>query len=209
MHQVVLRQCEVLASLNPTNITLPSNQRSESNMVIISLATEIAATVPQLASYEQNLATHPSPTATETPSQDWCQMPIRTSEPHFPQETLDGTVTAMSISQPPTNLLRTPPLTPSPPCISSSPNLTNQAPTSHFPTSTDSQRTHSLYHILYQLYTLRSISCLPHSMRDWVAGRITCMESTMDPLDLIGLQDTIRQRPSDGFPVNQVPEYVM
>jgi hypothetical protein len=53
---------------------------------------------------------------------------------------------------------------------------------------------HSLYHILYQLYIYGAEPCLPQPMRHWIQRRISWMESKANPVDLAGLQDTVRRQ---------------
>jgi hypothetical protein len=89
---------------------------------------------------------------------------------------------------------------------------TERAPQHNVPSVKDSAPTcpnspepvplsHSLYHILYMLYTIRPIACLPQHMKDWIEGRISWMEEQADPYDLMGLQDTVLppQRSRDGW----------
>jgi hypothetical protein len=61
----------------------------------------------------------------------------------------------------------------------------------------------SVYHMLFQLYPLRSLSILPQSLRDWIHERILWMEQISDPDDLARLQDMMAKRPGDGFPVDE------
>jgi hypothetical protein len=70
-------------------------------------------------------------------------------------------------------------------------------------------RSHGLYHVLYQLYAIRPITCLPKPMKDWIEARISWMEEQADPLDLMGLQDTVRQQLWELSLVSKEPRYVL
>jgi hypothetical protein len=60
----------------------------------------------------------------------------------------------------------------------------------------------SVYHMLFQLYSLSRITMLPAPFRSWVQNRISWMENISDPEDLARLQDLVSRRPGDGFPVD-------
>jgi hypothetical protein len=60
----------------------------------------------------------------------------------------------------------------------------------------------SVYHMLFQLYSLSRITMLPAQLREWVQNRITWTESISDPEDLARLQDLVARQPGDGFPVD-------
>jgi hypothetical protein len=74
----------------------------------------------------------------------------------------------------------------------------NDASPPGFPPITGPQPA-SLYHMLYQLYGLRSVTTLPYALQEWLQGRISWMEENADPGDLARLQDMLRKRPGDGF----------
>jgi hypothetical protein len=61
----------------------------------------------------------------------------------------------------------------------------------------------SIYHMLFQLYTLRSISSLSNSFRAWIQGRITWMENMTNDEDLTLLQNMVTDRPGDGYPIGE------
>jgi hypothetical protein len=60
----------------------------------------------------------------------------------------------------------------------------------------------SVYHMLFQLYSLSRVTMLPAPFRSWVRNRISWMENISDPEDLARLQDLVSKRPGDGFPVD-------
>jgi hypothetical protein len=82
---------------------------------------------------------------------------------------------------------------------------TEECPNASQPTP----RSHGLYHVLYQLYATRPITCLCKPMKDWIEARILRMEEQADPLDLRGLQDTVRQQLWELSPVSKEPKYVL
>jgi hypothetical protein len=61
----------------------------------------------------------------------------------------------------------------------------------------------SVYHMLFQLYALRSITTLSKPFRDWIQGRIKWMENITDYDDLARLQEMVVERPGDGFPIGE------
>jgi hypothetical protein len=61
----------------------------------------------------------------------------------------------------------------------------------------------SVYHMLFQLYTLRSITSLSAPFKDWVRGRIKWMENITNHDDLVHLQEMVVDRPGDGFPIGE------
>jgi hypothetical protein len=61
----------------------------------------------------------------------------------------------------------------------------------------------SVYHMLFQLYTLRSIVILSESFHDWIQGRIKWMENMTNTEDLTHLQEMVAERPGDGFPIGE------
>lgn len=63
--------------------------------------------------------------------------------------------------------------------------------------------------MLFNLYALRSVTCLPVFMKIWIVDRIEWIESTADAQDIVRLQDMMRTRPGDGFPVGDDEGYVM
>jgi hypothetical protein len=68
--------------------------------------------------------------------------------------------------------------------------------------STSGPQSGSVYHMLFQLYSLSRIAMLPAPLRRWVQNRIEWMENISDPDDLARLQDLVTKRPGDGFPVD-------
>lgn len=74
------------------------------------------------------------------------------------------------------------------------------APTRIFPPVRTAQPA-SVYHLLFQLYNLRSVSALPTPFKDWIQERIVWLESISNPDDLARLQDMIAKSPGDVFPV--------
>jgi hypothetical protein len=61
----------------------------------------------------------------------------------------------------------------------------------------------SVYHMLFQMYSLRPIHSLPRAFQDWIQDRIVWMESISDEEDLVRLQDMMQKRPGDGFLENE------
>jgi hypothetical protein len=61
----------------------------------------------------------------------------------------------------------------------------------------------SVYHMLFQLYTLRSITTLSAPFREWIQGRIKWMENITNYDDLARLQEMVAERPGDGFPIGE------
>lgn len=61
----------------------------------------------------------------------------------------------------------------------------------------------SVYHMLFQMYSLRPIHSLPRVFQDWIQDRIVWMENISDEEDLVRLQDMMQKRPGDGFLENE------
>ncbi|KAF1837809.1 hypothetical protein BDW02DRAFT_98056 [Decorospora gaudefroyi] len=154
LHQVIHRQCETLTSSPHVRA-----QQKTSDALIISQATEMVASVPQVAGYLEELNVLLSPTRQAGPLQMPTSLPMEEPEHRCP------------------------------------------------PPSEPYLRSPSLYLILYQLYMLHDISCLPQHMKAWIQGRIVWMEEKVSPLDLQGLIETVRQKPWDLSPVSEELEY--
>ncbi|KAF1943776.1 hypothetical protein EJ02DRAFT_453028 [Clathrospora elynae] len=211
LHQVILFQCQIFAlSSRSSNSTFLSTQKSESEAHIVSLAMEIVATVPQLAGYLQDLDAFLPPTGEGEPLRVKSPSPISRLQKHHPAQDIGAITIEMSFH----HKFESGTSTPSSSLYSSSSTSTstknqNDATTQIYPENAMTQfKSPSLYHMLFQLYALRWISCLPRSMKDWIQGRIVWMEGNADPVDLVSLQEMIRRRPGDGFPVSEDERYV-
>jgi hypothetical protein len=211
LHQVVLRQCRiVLSSYARQDDEQVKTQQAKSTAKIESLAIEISATIPQLAGYVEKLEyrrQHPEHV-----------LPVRHVNGDIAMEgfaasqigklsatgSIDysthfgGAPSPFRRGDPtPSNLKQTSVFYAD--CNDGGLNV--DAPTQIFPPVGGLQPA-SVYHMLFQLYPLRSLASLPRSLRDWIHERILWMEQISDTDDLARLQDMMAKRPGDGFPVD-------
>lgn len=179
-------------------------QNAASEAQISELAIEIAATVPQLAGYLEQLQ-HPHEITEEVSHVSFADMSSLNpdKQPHLSTRIGAATIELSShFIYDPGPFRENPDLTiKSTEATSSSPDDTdNDASPPGFPPITGPQPA-SLYHMLYQLYGLRSVTTLSHPLQEWLQERITWMENSANPDDLARLQSMLNKRPSDGFPV--------
>jgi hypothetical protein len=182
-------------------------QQAKSTVNIVNLAVEIAATVPQLAGYLDQLA-FPEPSELDS-SPDFSEAPIDSQLLELTVRAKNtGTMEYSShFGDGPNSFRRGTQNKPSAMSVfySDCNDEELHADTQPKPrtdlNSWNSAQPASVYHMLFQLYTLRTVSLLPDSLRVWVQGRIKWMENITDVEDLKRLREMIAQRPSDGFPV--------
>lgn len=177
LHQVIVRQCHILLSsdvLEDEHSLLAQKAKSEAN--IIHFALEIAASVPQLGGYlkqvQYNLTS--SDTTLSTPSS--ISVPGTLDQSCVPSQ--------MSVLYAECN----------------NGAIKVDAP-AHVAPLIDGPQPASMYHMLFQLYSLRSIPILPLIFKKWIQERTQWMETHTEPGDLARLQEMVLKRPGDGFPV--------
>jgi hypothetical protein len=183
-------------------------QQAESQAQIELLAIEIAATVPQLAGYheqlehlrltDEGLPLRPRPWSFKTEAHEIPDAVKVTAsgsmeyDAHFgndPSPFRKGEATAARPTRAskvdPDNEVR---------------ELQVDAPTRIFPPVSAAQPA-SVYHLLFQLYSLSTVSVLPAPFKEWIRERITWLEDISNPEDLARLRDMVAKSPGDGFPV--------
>jgi hypothetical protein len=209
LHQVILRQCRIL--LSSSHMQQQSSlkaQRAESEAQIMNFAIEISATVPQLAGYLEQLSYH-QPTEqifTVRPSQTSAEVELK-KPPQLVKST--GTMEySAHFGDEPSPFRRgiSPSRKPSVMSVFYSDCNDDEvhidAPVQSSPFVSGSQSA-SIYHMLFQLYSLRSVSILPAPFTKWLEGRIRWMENISNPEDLARLQNMVAKRPGDGFPIGE------
>ncbi|KAH8725876.1 hypothetical protein GQ44DRAFT_615041 [Phaeosphaeriaceae sp. PMI808] len=173
LHQVILRQCHLLLSSSPIdNHNFYEEQQVESEEIIQKLAIEIAATVPQLTGYLEQLATN-LPTEQVIPLRFSNMSPTPTPS-RRPSELSERYPECINTEFQADTIARIYPPAKGPPPA-------------------------SLYHILFQLYSLQSIPTLSTTFKKWMLGCIRWMESSANPTDLARLQAMTARRVADGL----------
>lgn len=189
LHRVILTQCNILRVARTEYTSMPA-QMTASKVSIIDLAHEICASVPQLSGYLEQLQSY--------------SMKDDPDFPDIPVESTGKTSTSIPLS---THFLYDPdPFEHQKPKPASSP-LDVPVPDreQEFPPP----RPESLYHMLYQLHTLSTITFLPSTLQSWMQQRIRWMEASADPADLPQLRAMLKNRTEDGFPIPVDHQYVM
>lgn len=167
-----------------------SKQVAESEATVIDLAQEICASVPQLSGYLEQLQSYSS--------KDYPDFP------DIPSESVGKTSTSIPLS---THFLYDP-----------SPFKHQKSnPATHPPEipGTDNghefltPRPESLYHMLYQLHTLSTITFLPTNLHQWMQQRIRWMEASADPADFPQLRAMLKNSTENGFPIPVDYQYVL
>lgn len=202
LHQVIIKQLEILrSSRHPGYFESVHPQQHQSVYEIRMIAKDILATVPQLTGYTRFLESFlQAPTTKNT----GCNTNVIELIPHHKRRS-DVHKTCSPKDESPSTQMPTPESTPSPPSSSGPESASDDAPY----TPIIAPQHSSLYHILFNLYALRSVTCLPKAMKSWIDGRIDWIESTADPQDITRLQEMMRTRPGDGYPVGADEGYVM
>ncbi|KAF1921592.1 hypothetical protein BDU57DRAFT_510489 [Ampelomyces quisqualis] len=210
LHQVILRQCPDIISSSPTQDQGQwRSQQTGSRAMIETLAIEIAASLPQLAGYLERLESR------RIAERD---LPVRvtkmtsTTEPS--QLPRVGKVTRSGITKYDTHFSNDPSpfrkcdntssLRPDPTSIfyAEHSDKTKVDTPAHIHPPVCRPQPSSVYHILFQMYSLRSIDSLPRVFLDWIQDRTVWMENICDEEDLVRLQDMMRKRPGDDFPAD-------
>jgi hypothetical protein len=208
LNQVILRQCHLwLSSSLPQDEQFLSALKAESEANIIYFALEISATVPQLGGYLELVksradvqdinasarapeTTTPPETASELlhrPKQMCSSIAENRADILSDQPTtIETTRTTQEISVFYSRL--------------NDNEIKVDAPAQIAPLIEGPQPA-SIYHMLFQLYSLRSISILPAPFKAWIRDRIQWLEYRTDADDLTRLQEMVIKRPGDGFPV--------
>lgn len=207
---MILRQSRVLLStLAVQQLDELKLQEAESQTQIERLAIEIVATVPQLAGYHEQL---------EYRRLSERDLPLRSGTWPFKAES-DEVPADASFSAPdsmeytafygnepsPSRKGEAPVVSRSQTSIKSDSEIREvselqvDAPARIFP-PVGAPQPASVYHLLFQLYSLRSVPVLPTPFKTWVRERIAWLESISNPEDLSRLQDMVAKSPSDGFP---------
>lgn len=169
------------------------------------LAEEVCATLPQLLSYSDYLTQFVEsteftlPTRTRSPNQGEGSVASGSSEPTKPAS--EGSSSNVSS-----------------PSAASSPHSTSTQSSyaSNKETHTDytakiplftpgALDPASAFHLLLKLHNLTLVPWLPYSMKSWIRSRISWIETNSDPYSAGQLQDMVRKRPCDGFPVSDAP----
>jgi hypothetical protein len=211
VHQVILRQCHIyIPTLSPQDRDPWQTQQEHSEAQIEYFSTEIAATVPQLAGYHQQLEhrrlAKPSLTlrVTKSPEVQLANLPRR--DPKFASS--GDTQYNTQSGDEPSPLGREVPSAKKPSqvsvfyadCNDGEPQVDDLVQRSRPVAGPEPA---SVYHMLFQLYTLRSISILSDSFRAWIQSRIIWMENMTNDDDLARLQSMVTDRPGDGFPIGE------
>ncbi|KAF2659632.1 hypothetical protein K491DRAFT_675375 [Lophiostoma macrostomum CBS 122681] len=207
LHSYISTQCERL--LSPTSretgmAAFAADQLHTSQNLVCTLATEILATVPQLAGY---LAALPTPSASAdlhsqtdtgmhlstTTSFEAVTCPLSTptftyAQTPLPNPDTMGNTAGPSLLYPPVG---TPDDTSIPGC-----NLEPPQVIPIFPVP----RPASPYHLLYVLYMLSTIMLLPADMHGWVKQRIAYVEKSANKDDLALLHALRENAPMGAFP---------
>jgi hypothetical protein len=199
-----------MPTLSPQDRKSLQTQQEHSEAQIEYFSTEIAATVPQLAGYHQQLEyrrlANPSLTVrvAKTPEVQPANLPRR--DPKFASSG-DMRHNTQSGDEP-SPLRREVPPAKKPSQVSVFyADCNDEEPQVNTPVQRSrpgaGPEPASVYHMLFQLYTLRSISILSDSFRAWIQGRITWMESMTNDDDLARLQSMVTDRPGDGYPIGE------
>ncbi|KAH7384082.1 hypothetical protein DE146DRAFT_622961 [Phaeosphaeria sp. MPI-PUGE-AT-0046c] len=209
LHQVILRQCRlILSSLPAQYVGTWKIQQAESKAQIELLAIEIVATIPQLAGYHESLE-YQRLTEKELPLRSATSLSKAKTEevPDTAQVielgTMDNTTFFGNDPKPfpkgeiPVSQQKR---TLKPDTDFDARELQVDAPARIFPPVSTAQPA-SVYHLLFQLYSLRSVPVLPTPFKDWVRERLAWLESISNPEDLVRLQDMVAKSPGDDFPV--------
>jgi hypothetical protein len=202
VHQVILRQCHIyVPTLSSQNRNPWQAQIEHSEAQIRYFSIEIAATVPQLAGYHQQLEhrrlANPSLTVRVTKGSGMQPANLPRCDPKI----------AISGDEP-SPLGKGIPPAKKPSEVSvfyadcNDGELQINTPASKTRPGAGPEPA-SIYHMLFQLYTLRSISSLSNSFRAWIQGRITWMENMTNDEDLTLLQNMVTDRPGDGYPIGE------
>jgi hypothetical protein len=172
---------------------------------MVNLAVEIAATVPQLAGYLDQLAFAES-TELGIPS-NFSHTPIESQllEPSVPAKCTGPLEYNSRFGEEPSPLTKGTPRKPSATSVfyadcNDEELHVNAQHTLHIElTRWNGAQPTSIHHMLFQLYTLRTVSLLPEPLKDWIQGRIRWMQNITDSENLARLRDNITKRRSDGF----------
>lgn len=157
-------------------------QKSQDMMRV--LAKEICATVPQLAGYLDQLQV-------SSQHSKFKPTPMTAVSAAFSRE-LDIT---FACTPPPNNALTDHTVSKRSSLSSSKPLEPPQAvPALPIP------RPASLYHLLYQLHMLSTVTILPDNLQVWIKERIQWVEGNADPEDLQLLRTMVNNAPSGAFP---------
>jgi hypothetical protein len=211
LHQVILRQCHIyVPTLSPQDRDSWQIQIEHSEAQIEHFSLEIAATVPQLAGYHQQLedrrlSNQPLPVrVTKSPE----VQPAKTLR-HGPKIRNSGSMqynTRFGDEPSPFRRGVTPAKKTREMSVSyadcNDGELQVDAPVQITRPGAGPQPA-SVYHMLFQLYSLRSITTLSDTFRDWIHGRIRWMENMTNTDDLARLQAMVAERPGDGFPIGE------
>lgn len=186
---MILTQCDLLCVAQAEYYSL-SNQAAKSEATIIDLAQEICASVPQLSGYLEQLQSY-----------------SRKDHPNFPDipsESAGKTSTSIPLS---THFLYDP--SPFKHQKLNSASQSQETPVTNHDQNVPAPRPESLYHMLYQLHTLATITFLPANLHQWMQQRIRWMEANADPADLPQLRAMLKNRTEGGFPIPVDYQYVL
>lgn len=206
---MVLRQCRIILATVPDQyVSVWKAQQAESQAQIELFAIEIAATVPQLAGYherlehlrlaEEELPLRSRPWSFKTEADDMRDaakantsgsMKYDAQFDNDPSPFRKGKVTAARTTRASKIDFD-----------EEARELQVDAPTRIFPPVSAAQPA-SVYHLLFQLYSLSTVPVLPAPFKEWIREQITWLEEISNPEDLARLQDMITKSPGDGFPV--------
>lgn len=187
-----------------TNLRL---QQSHSESLILLLAEEICATVPQLLSYSDYLNQIIKPNSYALPVRGISfgpreGSPSTVSSKHSNTSTDESESTASTPQYSPASSPSSTSTHSSYSSNTSAPRGPASRPRLFTPGELDPAST---FHLLFKLHNLILIPWLPSTMKSWIHGRISWIESNSDPYSASRLKDMALKRPADGFPVSNAP----
>lgn len=215
MQQVILHQCNVsLSKILLQEEPFWAGLQREAEASVLYLASEIAAAVPQLAGYldqmidKVNLAgkTYRNPTS------------LRNKPPHesnislvHSREVLNNLMLKSDVlhveQRPKEDAARTlDPEDVSTSYVEEQDGGSNKRLLTQKPVATECIRTASTYHMLSHLYNLRPIPSLPNAFKSWIRNRIEVLEHHTSSEDVARLQELVVKWPADGFPIDSEAE---
>lgn len=213
LHQVILQQCHTFRdTLQFPQFDDFRERQDHSEKVIIAMARDLLRTVPQLTGYLEQLQVYfdhsigdhtleserfgraLQSVTMETADNDSVALVQIIPHDIYDEETKGHTGSTVASS-------------PSSSLYSSSPSSAGSAPGTSGLNSRP--RSATLFHTYFQLCALRSIPCLPDSMKSWIRDRMQWIESITNAEDIVHLRERLGKTPGDGMPENKDTEYVM
>ncbi|KAI8931903.1 hypothetical protein NX059_010807 [Plenodomus lindquistii] len=213
LHQVILRQCQ--ATKFAQQLREPSNSyrlEERSGAIITAMAKDLLSTVPQLTGYVEQLHVFfDNPMEEQSSEGDRFRRALHS----VTTETADNDSVALvqiiphDIYDEETKGHAGSTVASSPSCSSSSSSPSSTGSATENTSSNTRPRSATLFHTYFQLCALRSIRCLPTSLKGWIRGRVKWIESITNPDDLAHLRQRLRKTAGDGMPEDDYRDYVM